>query len=91
MPESDVPLIIAEAAHLIETRRLSPVELTDALLARVETLNPRLDAFITVTAELAREQAKQAEAEIAAGRYRGPMHGIPFGLKDIYRGIRALR
>jgi aspartyl-tRNA(Asn)/glutamyl-tRNA(Gln) amidotransferase subunit A len=81
---SDIPLTIAEAANLIENRKLSPVELTDALLSRIEALNPQLDAFITVTAELAREQARQAGDEIAAGRYRGPMHGIPFGLKDIY-------
>ncbi|MGE0688621.1 MAG: amidase, partial [Dehalococcoidia bacterium] len=75
---------LAEAAALIETKQLSPVELTQILLDRVEAYNPRLDAFITQTADLAMTQAKAAEAEIAAGTYRGPMHGIPFGLKDIY-------
>src|SRR5687767_13495191 len=75
---------LAEAARLIEARKLSPVELTQALLDRVDAYNPRLDAFITQTAELAMTQAKAAEAEIAGGNYRGPMHGIPFGLKDIY-------
>ncbi|HSN39931.1 MAG TPA: amidase [Burkholderiales bacterium] len=77
-------LPIAEAAGLIGTRRLSPVELTKSLLARIEALEPQLNAFITVTADLALEQAKQAEREIAQGNYRGPLHGIPFGLKDIY-------
>ncbi len=75
---------LAEAARLIETKQLSPVELTQTLLDRVAAYNPRLDAFITQTADLAMSQAKAAEAEIAGGTYRGPMHGIPFGLKDIY-------
>jgi aspartyl-tRNA(Asn)/glutamyl-tRNA(Gln) amidotransferase subunit A len=60
------------------------VELTRAYLDRIDQLNPQLDAFITQTAERASEQAKAMEAEIAAGHYRGPMHGMPFGLKDIY-------
>jgi aspartyl-tRNA(Asn)/glutamyl-tRNA(Gln) amidotransferase subunit A len=80
---------IAAAARLIEKKQLSPVELAQMALRRIEALDPQLDAFITVTADLAMEQARQAEAEIVAGKYRGPMHGIPFGLKDIYytRGI----
>ncbi len=77
-------LTIAEAARLIESRRLSPVELTAALLARVSALDAQINAFITPTAELALKQAKDAEREIAAGRYRGPMHGIAFGLKDMF-------
>lgn len=77
-------LTIAEAAQLIAARELSPVELTQALLARIEALDPQINAFITVTADLALKQARAAEREIAAGRHRGPMHGIPFGLKDIY-------
>ncbi len=77
-------LTIAAAAQLIRTRKLSPLEYADALLKRIEALDPQLNAFITVTADLAREQARQAEAEIMAGRYRGPLHGIPFALKDIY-------
>jgi aspartyl-tRNA(Asn)/glutamyl-tRNA(Gln) amidotransferase subunit A len=82
-------LTIAEAADLIRTRKLSPVELTDALLARIAALEPQVNAFITVTGDLARSQAKDAEREIASGRYKGPLHGIPFALKDIYdtRGI----
>jgi aspartyl-tRNA(Asn)/glutamyl-tRNA(Gln) amidotransferase subunit A len=75
---------IAESARLIRARKLSPLELTDAYLARIETFQPQLDAFITITAELARKQARRAEREIMRGDYRGPMHGIPFGLKDIY-------
>ena len=82
-------LTIAEAAQLIKSRKLSPVEYTDALLKRVVALDSQINAFITVTAELARQQARHAEAEIMAGRYRGSLHGIPFALKDIYntRGI----
>lgn len=77
-------LTIAEASRLIASRKLSPVELTEALLRRIEALDPQLDAFITLTAERAIDEARSAEREIAAGDYRGPLHGIPFGLKDIY-------
>jgi aspartyl-tRNA(Asn)/glutamyl-tRNA(Gln) amidotransferase subunit A len=84
-------LTIADAARLIERRRLSPVELTDALIARIEALDPQINAFLLPTPEKAREQARAAEREIMAGTYRGPLHGIPFGLKDIYAtaGIRT--
>jgi aspartyl-tRNA(Asn)/glutamyl-tRNA(Gln) amidotransferase subunit A len=84
-------LPIAEAARLIEQRRLSPVDLTQAFLDRIETFDPQLNAYLLVTADRALEQARTAEAEIAAGRYRGPMHGVPFALKDIYctAGIRT--
>ncbi|MGZ5093585.1 MAG: amidase [Burkholderiales bacterium] len=77
-------LTIAQAAELIRTGKLSPVELTDALLKRIEALEPQVNAFITLTAGLARRQAQEAEREIVQGRYRGPLHGIPFALKDIY-------
>lgn len=77
-------LTLAETADLIRGKKLSPVELTDALLKRIETYNPQLSAFITVTANIARQQAQQAEQEIAQGKYRGPLHGVPFALKDIY-------
>ena len=82
-------LSIAEAARRIRARTLSPVELTDAYLARIEALDGQLNAFITVTVDLAREQARSAEAEIAKGNYRGPLHGIAFGLKDMIetRGV----
>ncbi len=77
-------LTIAEAARLIEKRELSPVELTESRLARIERLDGQLHSFIRVLADDARANAKTAEAEIAAGRYKGPLHGIPLGLKDIY-------
>src|SRR6267378_4699406 len=77
-------LSLAELARLIAARKLSPVELTEALIQRVERHDAQTRAFITTTFDLARRQARQAEAEIAAGRSRGPLHGIPFGLKDIY-------
>jgi aspartyl-tRNA(Asn)/glutamyl-tRNA(Gln) amidotransferase subunit A len=84
-------LTIADMARLIERRRLSPVELAEALLARIERFDPQLNAFLLPTPEQAREQARIAERDIMAGDYRGPLHGIPFGLKDIYctAGIRT--
>src|SRR4051812_4029318 len=77
-------LTIAEAARLIEKRELSPVELCDSRLDRIATFDDRLHSFIRVLSDSARDEAKAAEAEIAAGKYRGPLHGIPIGLKDIY-------
>jgi aspartyl-tRNA(Asn)/glutamyl-tRNA(Gln) amidotransferase subunit A len=84
-------LTLEEAAEAIRQRRLSPVALTEACLARIERVEPRLNAFITVTAELAREQARTAEHEIEAGRYKGPLHGIPVAVKDLFatKGIRT--
>ncbi|HTP96878.1 MAG TPA: amidase [Burkholderiales bacterium] len=80
---------IAQAANLIRARKLSPVEYARALIARCEALDPQINAFITRTFDLALEQARNAEQEIAAGRYLGALHGVPFALKDIYstRGI----
>jgi aspartyl-tRNA(Asn)/glutamyl-tRNA(Gln) amidotransferase subunit A len=77
-------LTIAEAARLIEQRELSPVELVDSRLARIQRFDGKLNSFIRVLADEARAAARTAEAEIAAGKYRGPLHGIPIGLKDIY-------
>ena len=77
-------LTLAQAAVLIRTRKLSPVEYTRALLARTDALEPQLSAYITRTSEAAMEAARAAEAEIARGNYRGPLHGIPFAVKDIY-------
>src|SRR3990172_7302131 len=77
-------LTVAEAARMIEARKLSPVELTRAHLDRIAALDPQLNAYITLTADLAVKQAKKAERDITKGNYRGPLHGIPFGLKDIY-------
>src|SRR5260370_4157801 len=77
-------LTIAEAARLIEKRELSPVELIDSRLDRIARVDGRLHSFIRVLADTARHEARATEAEIAAGKYRGPLHGIPIGLKDIY-------
>ena len=77
-------LSLAEAARRIAARELSPVELTRAALDRISALDPRLNAFITVTAEGAMEQARQAEATLAAGEPTGPLLGIPIGLKDLF-------
>jgi aspartyl-tRNA(Asn)/glutamyl-tRNA(Gln) amidotransferase subunit A len=88
----DLPfLAIDEAAQLLRTRRLSPVELTRAVLERIELIEPWLHSYITVTAEWALERAGRAEREIAAGLYRGPLHGIPLGLKDVVKtaGVRT--
>jgi aspartyl-tRNA(Asn)/glutamyl-tRNA(Gln) amidotransferase subunit A len=75
-------LSIDEASAQLRSRKLSPVELTRVCLAQIDALNPVLNAFITVTAESALAQARQAESEIASGRWRGPLHGIPVALKD---------
>src|SRR5215470_13411084 len=77
-------LSIGELAGLIASRKLSPVELVESLIQRVEQIDAQTSAFITRTFDLARRQAQRAEAEIAAGKSRGPLHGIPFALKDIY-------
>jgi aspartyl-tRNA(Asn)/glutamyl-tRNA(Gln) amidotransferase subunit A len=76
-------LTAAEASRAFAARRLSPVELTEALLARIARLDPKVNAFIRLDAEAARAAARAAEAEIAAGRIRGPLHGVPVGIKDI--------
>lgn len=75
----------------IRTQQVSPVEVVNTCLERIEQINPKLNAFITVLAEPAREQASAAEREIRAGRWRGPLHGIPVGIKDFYdtAGIRT--
>ena len=75
-------LSIRKAGDLVRRKLISPVELTRACLERIERLNPTLNAFITVTAEQAMAQAHEAEAEVRRGRWRGPLHGIPVGLKD---------
>jgi aspartyl-tRNA(Asn)/glutamyl-tRNA(Gln) amidotransferase subunit A len=77
-------LTIAQASRLIQSKELSPVEYVNALISRIEAFDEQLNAFITRTYELALEQARAAEQEIARGGVRGPLHGIPFALKDIY-------
>src|SRR5918996_5145546 len=84
-------MTIAEAARQIDNHTLSPVELTQAALERIEHLNPRLNAFLTLLPEQAMAAAQAAEREMRAGRRRGPLHGIPIGLKDLCatKGIRT--
>ena len=83
MKETDLlNLTITAAADRVHNGELSPVELTQEYLARIRKLNPMLNAYQTVTAELALEDAKTAAKEIAAGKYRGPLHGIPVSIKD---------
>ncbi len=72
-----------ETAQAIATRKLSPVELMKALLERIGRLDPRLNAFIRLDGDAAMDAARAAEAEVASGRLRGPLHGVPVGIKDI--------
>jgi aspartyl-tRNA(Asn)/glutamyl-tRNA(Gln) amidotransferase subunit A len=80
---------VRELAERIRTRRLSPVTLAEAYLDRLERLGPQLGAVVTVTRELALRESRAADQEIRGGRYRGPLHGIPYGAKDLLatRGI----
>src|SRR5262245_51509880 len=84
-------LSLAEASELVRARKVSPVELTHACLSRIEAVDPKLNAFITVTADGALAEARAAEAEIAQGRWKGPLHGIPIALKDLVdtKGVRT--
>ncbi|MEX2973659.1 amidase [Streptomyces sp. C184] len=76
-------LTLAGAAAAIRAGELSPVELTESVLGRIGAVEGRLEAYVTLAADSARRSAVRAEREIAAGRHRGPLHGIPFGLKDL--------
>ncbi len=92
MDRADIPfLTVAALGELIRSGEVSPVEATEAYLQRIESLNSDIRAYLTVTAEQARQAASDAEAEIASGQYRGPLHGIPVAVKDqIYtEGIRT--
>jgi aspartyl-tRNA(Asn)/glutamyl-tRNA(Gln) amidotransferase subunit A len=82
---------LLQLGHLLQRKSLSPVELAEQCLARIEKLNPQLNAFITVTADSALAQARQAEQEIRQGDYRGPLHGVPVAVKDIIdvAGVRT--
>ena len=86
-----MPTSIQEASKLLREKTISPVELTRECLARIDKLNPQLNAFITVAAESAMAEAKQAEEEIGRGEWRGPLHGIPVALKDLIdtAGVRT--
>jgi Asp-tRNA(Asn)/Glu-tRNA(Gln) amidotransferase A subunit family amidase len=85
-------LSIAELGAAFRDKALSPVEATKAYLARIAAHNDRVNAFVTLREEDALAEAKQAEVDIAHGNWRGPMHGIPIGHKDLYQtaGIRRI-
>jgi Asp-tRNA(Asn)/Glu-tRNA(Gln) amidotransferase A subunit family amidase len=86
LPTTDEAIAFAPVHHLsrwIETRKLTSTRLTEIYLARIERLNPKINCIITLTRDHALAQAKAADAEIAAGHYRGPLHGIPWGAKDL--------
>ena len=82
---------VTHLAHWIQTRQLTSTRLTQIYLDRIQRFDPKLRCVITLTRELALQQANEADAEIAAGKYRGPLHGIPFGVKDLLdtAGIRT--
>jgi len=84
-------LSVAELAPRIRSRQISPVELAESYLARIEKLDSKLKAFVTVTRESALSEARQAEKEIGDGKYRGPLHGVPYAAKDLLatRGVRT--
>jgi aspartyl-tRNA(Asn)/glutamyl-tRNA(Gln) amidotransferase subunit A len=89
---SQLPLLdLAEAGRLVQKKEVSPVELAQGCLARIERLDPKLNSFITVTADSALEEARRAEAEIARGEWKGPLHGIPVAVKDLAEtaGVRT--
>jgi len=82
---------MTELAHLVASREVSPVEVTQAHLDRIARLDPKLNAYVTVTADLALAAARVAEAAVVAGRPLGSLHGVPFGLKDVFdtKGVRT--
>lgn len=84
-------LSITELSELIRQKKVSPVELVTGCLKRIEQLNPTLNTFITVTADQALQEAKEAEREIKDGKWKGPLHGLPVGVKDMFdtAGIRT--
>ena len=80
---------VRELSEAIRAGRLAPVALTETFLERLERLGPRYNAVVTVTRERALREARRAEAELAAGRWRGPLHGIPYGAKDLLATVGA--
>ena len=83
MQRNEIPfLTVAELGDHIRNRDVSPVEVTEAYLDRIDSLNSQIRAYLTVTADIARQAAQDCEEEIAAGNYRGPLHGIPVAVKD---------
>ena len=83
MADTDLlKLTISELAPKIKAKEISPVDLTEAALAQADRLQPKLNSFITMLHDQARSQAKEQEAALMRGEYRGPLHGIPIGIKD---------
>ena len=83
MQRNEIPfLTVAELGEHIRNRDVSPVEVTEAYLDRIDSLNTQIRAYLTITADIARQAAQDCEEEIAAGNYRGPLHGIPVAVKD---------
>jgi len=74
---------VTQLAELIRTKQVSSVEMTEMYLARLKRYNPKLLCAVTITEDVAKRQAREADSEIAAGKYRGPLHGIPYGVKDL--------
>ncbi len=91
LPESTAFLSVTQLGDALRRRTFSSLELTEFFLERLDRIGTRLNAVVTVTADLARAQARRADAEIAAGHWRGPLHGIPYGAKDLLdtAGIRT--
>ena len=92
MPADDLfYLTIGQASKLIRDKQLSPVELVEAHLQRIDDTDAHLNSFVTLLTDRSLTEARRAEAEIESGNYRGPLHGIPIGLKDLYytKGVRT--
>jgi aspartyl-tRNA(Asn)/glutamyl-tRNA(Gln) amidotransferase subunit A len=91
MPEVLISRPIYQLAPLLQKKETSPVELFDAAVERIHQLQPKLNSFITITEEEGRKAATEAESEIRKGQYRGPLHGIPISIKDLFatRGVRT--
>ena len=91
MPEVLISRPIHQLAPLLQKKEISPVELFNEAIERIHQLQPKLNSFITVTEEEGRKAATEAESEIRKGQYRGPLHGIPISIKDLFatRGVRT--
>ena len=83
LSEDTLYLSVRELGERIRGGKISPVDLAESFLERGETLGPKLNAYATITRELALRQARAAEKEIASGYYRGPLHGVPYAAKDL--------